>query len=218
METKAVRFIPHGLDSPEVQARIARGEGPLQARLDRINARLIPHIPRLKQRMQALVNSKRNADYCIPEFWRIADDAMALIDPNDKACSRGCSHCCHTMVLVTQEEADVIGKRIGRKAKQVKFRGDVRAERDRFDWGYHNPCTLLIGGECSIYANRPLACRTQINVDTDALMCELTPPETKPVPYLNPDPYLVAFLQMLGMPHRMPVLGDIREYFPKVTK
>jgi hypothetical protein len=217
METKTVRFIPHGLDSPEVQARLTRGEGPLQERLDRINARFVPHMARFQSRFQALVNSKRNADYCIPEFWRVVDDAMALVD-NDKACRRGCSHCCYTMVLLTQDEADVIGKRIGRKVKQVKPPGRGRADKDAFDFGYHNPCPFLDDGECSIYENRPLPCRTQINVDTDALMCELTPPESKPVPYLNPHPYLMAFLQMLGVPQVEPVLGDIREFFPKVTK
>lgn len=215
METKPVRFIPHGLNSPEVQARLARGDAVETERMERINERVQPHVARFNARIGELVRSKRNADHCIPAFWAIVDELMAF-NGDDVACKRGCSHCCHVQVLITQDEADVIAKRIGRKARF--FTGPSRGREDvkTFDWGYHNPCTFLVEGECSIYENRPLPCRTQYSLDVDALMCELTPPESKRVPYLNPHPFLMAFLQMLGVPQRAPKLADIREFFPKV--
>jgi hypothetical protein len=214
METQVVRFVPHGLNSPEVQARIALGDAYALAANERINARLTPHIAKFNARINALMRSRRNADFCIPAFWAIVDEMMAFNAP-DVACKRGCNHCCHTQVLVTTEEARVIGQRIGRKPERVAAPGRTRADIDKFDFGYHNPCTFLIGGECSIYENRPLPCRTQYSLDVDALMCELTPHESKPVLYLNPHPFLMAFLQMLGVPHVVPVLGDIRDFFPR---
>lgn len=217
METKVVRFVPHGLNSPEVQARLAEGTALHEQRTERINARLVPRIPGFNARLNALMRSKRNADHCIPEFWRIVDEMMAF-NNGDVACKRGCSHCCHIQVLMTQDEADVIGKRIKRKAVQYKGPSRGRADVETFDYGYHNPCTFLVDGECSIYANRPLACRTQYSLDIDALLCELAPGESPPVPYLNPHPFMMAFLQMLGVPHVVPVLADIREFFPKAEQ
>lgn len=214
METKEVRFVPHGLNTPEVQTRLAESPQLLQARVDRINARMFPHFERLTKDITALQHSKRSADYCIPKFWALIDEVMTH-NGNDVACHKGCSHCCHVQVLITQDEANVIGKRINRKPRYIRPPGRGKNDRDTFDWGYHNPCTFLVNGECSIYEHRPLPCRVQYNVDIDALLCELTPPETKPVPYLNPHPFLMAFLQMLGVPHVRPVLADIREFWPK---
>lgn len=217
METKVVRFTPHRLDSPEVQARLAQGSAPHMERMERIQARIAPHMTRFNARINALIRSRRNADYCIPEFWRIVDEMMAF-NKDDVGCKRGCSHCCHIQVLVTQDEADVIGKRIGRKAAYVKPPGRGRKDVAGFDTGYHNPCTFLVDGECSIYENRPLPCRLHYTLDVDGLLCELAETESPPVPYLNPHPFMMAFLQMLGAPDVMPILGDIRELFPKVTK
>jgi hypothetical protein len=181
METKVVRFMPHGLDSPEVQARLALGDTAAQARTERINERIKPHWERLTGRIRELVRNNRSADYCIPAFWAVVDE-VASYGGDDVACRSGCSHCCHLQVLVTQDEADVIGKRIGREAVQLTGPSRGRRDVEAFDWGYHNPCTFLIDDKCSIYENRPLPCRTQLNVDVDALMCELTPPEAKRVP------------------------------------
>lgn len=215
METKTVRFIPHGLDSPEVQARLAEGTALHEQRTERINARMVPHIPRFNARLNELMRSKRNADYCIPAFWRVVDE-MSAFNTGDVACSRGCSHCCHIQVLIAEDEADVIGKRIGRKPRKVPHR--ERIDTKAFSFGYHNPCTFLVDGECSIYEHRPLACRIHYSLDIDALLCELGPGESPPVPYLNPHFFMMPFLQMLGVPHVVPTLGDIREFFPKVTK
>lgn len=213
MESKPVRFMPHALNSPEVQARIAEGGADALARTERINERLKPHIRGFNERISQLVRNQRNADFCVPAFWAIVDE-MTAVNGDDVACQRGCNHCCHVQVLMTQDEAEVIGKRIGRKPRQPsKFNG--RKDVETFDWGYHNPCTFLVDGECSIYENRPMPCRIHYSVDVDALMCELTPPESKAVPLLNPQPFIMAFLQMLGMPEVVPVLGDIREFFPR---
>lgn len=214
MDTNIVRFVPHGLDSPEVVARLAESDDFVSGRMERINKRLGPHMSRFNKELSALVRNQRKPEYCIPAFWKLADEMMSYNAP-DVACKRGCSHCCHVQVLITVDEAEIIGKRIGRKPQPIFGRGRGRADVQSFDWGYHNPCTFLVNGECSIYENRPLPCRLQYNLDHDSLMCELTPPESKRVPYLNPHPYLMAFLQMLGVPRVVPKLADIREFFPR---
>lgn len=137
-------------------------------------------------------------------LYRIADELAEFVKPN-AACKRGCSHCCHIGVYVMEPEARMIGMAIKRKPKKVQNRNF-----DNFRPGYHNPCTFLKNGECSIYEHRPLACRQQLNLDDDALLCEFTSPHPTPVPYFN-----MAFLSevyvrlCLKSKH-----ADIRDYFP----
>jgi hypothetical protein len=210
METAIVNVFPRGNYREAVAERLATHQATVEARLERINRRAAPLMAKANADVAALFRSPRSLAYKIPAFWRVADDVMA-VNGDDVACKRGCAHCCHIAVLISEDEAKVIGERIGRKPRAVPGRKDAKG----FDFGYHNPCTFLSDrGECSIYENRPLACRLQYSLDTDALLCELLPPEASPVPYLNPHPFLMAFLQMLGVPERMPKLGDIREFFP----
>jgi hypothetical protein len=195
--------------SPEVQARLQEVDATGQRNLEAINARIQSHVPRFNGEMVALVNSTDAIERKIPAFWQLVDEIGAFNEGN-VACRRGCSHCCHIAVLLTVEEAQVIGRRIGRPPAHAPPRTDA----DDFDYGYHSPCTFLVDGECSIYENRPLACRVHYSLDVDALLCELTPPEPKPVPFMNDLPFMMAFLQMLGMPQRVPVLGEIRDFWP----
>ena len=85
------------------------------------------------------------------------------------ACGKGCSYCCHAVVMVTAPEAF-------RLAREVESAEPGRATPGRADFlaraastanltaaerlGRKLPCPLLgPGGACSVYAARPLACR-----------------------------------------------------------
>ncbi len=151
----------------------------------------------------------------LSEIYAIADELNSFNGDN-VACRRGCNHCCHIAVALTDVEAQLVGSKIGRMPRPA---GKLWRNYDAsaFDYGYHNPCTFLRDGECSIYENRPLACRTLLNADSDPLLCELTPPGPGPeVPYLNRMPLTQAFadigLELGPMGAR---IADIREYFPK---
>lgn len=72
-------------------------------------------------------------------------------------------------------------------------------------------CTFLVDGSCSIYEHRPLACRNQINLDRDALMCELVEGSAPQVPYADMTPHKAAYIQLFGFGQRY---ADIREWFP----
>jgi len=146
---------------------------------------------------------------------RLADEHMAFTQGN-VACRRGCSHCCHCAVAVAKPEAEMIGMAIKRPPKKVSgvVKMDASGNFEGFDWGYHNPCSFLKNGECSIYEHRPLACRVHYNLDNDDLLCQLNPPLGQPVPWLDATAYKKAYMHICGP---KPKLADIREYFPKPT-
>ncbi len=109
-------------------------------------------------------------------------------------------------------EAVAIGERIGVKPASVPGRDSFKG----FDWGPHNPCTFLKDGECSIYENRPLACRVHFSLDVDAMLCDVSSQQPWPVPYLNTLQWQTAMLKVMeASADDVPKLGDIREFFPR---
>jgi hypothetical protein len=163
----------------------------------------------------------------IRALWECVDEIGRVAGPRS-ACRRGCSHCCHTPVLMPEQEAELIGRKIGVKPRQLE--GITRAHEIRA--GYDNPCPFLKDNACSIYEWRPLACRQLYNVDRDALLCELVGDEASKVPYLNMADYQMVLAQLTitrreivgrdartGLPVPSvemiaPAVGDIREFFP----
>lgn len=109
-------------------------------------------------------------------FWKFLDHAYQQKAP-PLQCQRGCAHCCHTGVTLTQIEWDGILKlaqekgidldeiieRSQRTIRKVRGVLDSKKDLDQVDW--HNvvinqPCPFL--GEdqaCTIYEDRPLDCR-----------------------------------------------------------
>ncbi|MFP4891195.1 YkgJ family cysteine cluster protein [Paraburkholderia sp. EG304] len=196
--------------------------------IDLVNERALPVKARHQERLNRILNADIKLDAKIYALWEAVDEIGALAAPHS-ACRRGCSHCCHVPVLVPEQEAALIGKRIGVKPAKVKGvkRGDESLAR------YDNPCPFLKGGACSIYASRPLACRQQFNMDSDALLCELVEDGAPPkVPYLNMFDYTTVLAMMTarresrierdpltGLPvveerYTPPNVGDIRDFFP----
>jgi Fe-S-cluster containining protein len=85
-------------------------------------------------------------------------------------CRAGCSACCHYTVSVIGEEADRIAARVmlmpeERRAEVLaRVREGVRLGLDQLDPNERLrrrfPCPLLDGGLCSVYDDRPIACRS----------------------------------------------------------
>jgi len=187
----------------------------------------------IKQRHHVRINAVLNNPLVsvaakIEALWEAVDEIGAVVRPRS-ACRKGCAHCCHIAVLMPEQEAALIGKRIG--VKPAKVTGIT--QRDDIEAGYHNPCPFLKDGACSIYASRPLACRQHFNMDSDALLCELVGSETTKVPYVNLMDYQIALgmatisrRESIGRDRRTglpvpvliespPAVGDIREFFPR---
>ncbi|MDX1915963.1 MAG: YkgJ family cysteine cluster protein [Methylophilus sp.] len=126
------------------------------------------------------------------------------------ACARGCGHCCHVSVPITQLEARYMGENLG--ITPVEIKQSIKHELTAF--GSHTPCPFLKNGECSIYAFRPLTCRMHMNFDQDNYWClheNWQRPEAEiPRPTIQPliDAYHVTISSVA------PIMADIRDFFP----
>jgi uncharacterized protein len=137
------------------------------------------------------------------ELRKVAEDLGKSVTPMSP-CARGCSHCCHTAVAISQAEAEVIGGEIGiAPAMPDERRGDYNQYEKAFRGV---PCTFLVGPECSIYESRPMACRLLYSLEANSGPCErmenVTKPNTRPIEF------------MLVRASKDTVLADVREFFP----
>lgn len=130
-------------------------------------------------------------------------------------------------VMVYEQEAQIIGRAIGVKPKtpnpDVTFdvglsskEEDSRAKAEALTNEFFGvPCTFLVDGSCSIYEDRPMNCRLQINMDEDSTLCELVPGDSIPVPYLNVESSRTVYAMVMARKSdggsRM---ADLRHYFP----
>lgn len=171
------------------------------------------------RRFEAILRSPKSTANKIAALWQWADEAARELLPVT-ACRKRCSHCCYTAVIVPKPEAELIAARTGHKlGKPTVQRGGDPSKRtvpgrgfDDIPFGYDNPCVFLKQGRCSIYAHRPLACRTQFNFDVDELLCKVTcAPEAHPVPYWGGSRAAGrALAEVCGMHEQA---CDIREWF-----
>ena len=171
----------------------------------------------LQQALQASTATKR-------VMWlRKAADQGVEAAVKLSACQKGCSHCCHISVVVSKSEAIVIAKEIGarlnpRAGAIVASDEDKPMEETLEQLKSHHhgvACPFLEGSSCRIYAHRPLACRLQVNLDDDDLLCRLVDGGEMPrVPYLNMRAHTVYALGTWG-PHQQ--YDDIRVWFAPGT-
>jgi len=136
---------------------------------------------------------------------RAADQLAGAFLPYS-ACKRGCAHCCHIPVKISENEAREMGKAIGRKPVPFELHAPLSIS------GYENPCPFLADGACSVYEARPALCRTHMNLDQDELLCRLDPNGVSiPVPYLDTRLFVIYAFETGGNPSRW---GDLRQWFP----
>ena len=92
----------------------------------------------------------------------------------DLACRRGCASCCTQLVTVTAPEALWVAAQIRRKAAVVdRMRGaDAKTHGLSMDERLksHIVCPLLENDACSIYAARPLGCRSFVSLNLQACL------------------------------------------------
>lgn len=213
------------------------GEAMLKERAGAIGAHLDPatRAAFVRQARDAKTTAKR-------VMWlRKEADVLSRAAAGHSACHAGCSHCCHIGVTMTEAEARVIAAETGRKLAEPPAEATLdvselvlddklspeelqrwaaekmaHAREWTVDRWFGVACTFLSADEtCSIYASRPLACRLQVNVDADALLCRLVPGNEQSdrirVPYADTRSSQAASVAVLGPHHR---LADLRDWFP----
>lgn len=181
-----------------------------ELRMAEFNEKARPHIAR----MQALGAQAIRANNPAAKVRALREmlDPVADAASGVAACRKGCASCCHIAVQMTADEADVIGKEIGVKPK-TPARYSAPGDRDRESMKHYGvPCPFLVNDACSIYAFRPLSCRTLYNMDKDALLCTVVPGDPPQVPYLNHSQFTNiiarAFIESANR------FADLREFFP----
>jgi hypothetical protein len=222
-------FVARHVENVNARWHEIETNGRLERVVEIVNAQAAPLRAEQTKRINMVAgNPAISTGAKICALWECVDEVGAVAAPH-AAYRRGCSHCCHTSVLMPEQEAELIGRKIGVKPREVvgfTQRGAIKA-------GYDNPCPFLKNEQCSIYEWRPLACRQLFNMDRDALLCELVGGEASKVPYLNMGDYQMALAQMTitrrefvgrdprtglpcpGVAMIAPAVGDIRDFFPE---
>ena len=123
------------------------------------------------------------------------------------ACKSGCSYCCHISVMICESEAKALAKASGRKMQKITERPSL-AIREKW---HKVPCTFLKKGRCSVYEERPLACRMTFNMADTPEQCNTDVP--------SKDSYVMLLnFQQLEHGFAQAFLneswGDIRDFFP----
>ena len=179
------------------------------ARVEQRCAEALPHHAALAARAAAPGQPSRQR---LAVALRIVDELGKVLQPV-AACRKGCDHCCHIRVDMTQLEAERLGQAIGRKPNTRLRYMPHEEEALPESFGYHTPCPFLAHGECSIYEHRPFGCRRHHSLDVDELFCRLDMPAafSDCVPRLQPNLALLAY--GVAMSASMGV-ADIRDWFP----
>lgn len=139
----------------EIHARKASLAVRIPVVMEQIEQAFAPAKSKVEARLaQAMVEPGARRGKFIKVNEILAD--VRAISSIHAACRAGCSACCTQRVQMSQTEADAIGYKIGRMP--VQLRADyVSPEIDSF--GPETPCTFLSSGACTIYDDRPFACR-----------------------------------------------------------
>lgn len=185
----------------EVKERLADAEKDAQARAQAAIRKYIEDSDRLLDAAQRASRRSQKVHWI-----RRAAQAFNLAHIGQSACQKGCSHCCHTAVVISGTEAKLIGEIIGRKPAAIAATVEPLPIND-----YTSPCPFLNAGSCSIYLDRPVVCRTHLAMTSDDLFCRLVEGVSVPVPYANAQVVTFNLAWALG-PNE--VLADMRLWFP----
>ena len=86
-------------------------------------------------------------------------DAALARSPASFRCSAGCDACCHVRIGVFAIEAAPIRDALAQlDHADPALRARVRQQAD--DPAHQHHCALLVDGRCTVYAQRPLICRS----------------------------------------------------------
>jgi Fe-S-cluster containining protein len=191
----------------EAQARMADPTlfPKAEERLKVINKRLAASdVQRYADQIAKPISTARKVIF-LKQAINVLIEATKGISP----CAEGCAHCCHMATFITVREAEELAKASGRKMQTP----DVYDAPDAIERYQGIPCTFLKDNRCTVYNNRPIACRIHISVDRDNLLCKIIPGEEIRTPTVNTERYNLLHLTTYKNPTEI-CFADIRQFFP----
>lgn len=183
----------------EFQAREAEVRAELERQSDL-------HVPSLNGQINAARRAKTRTQKIA--WIRKGAATLGLIAGGIAACRRGCSACCHMPVMLLASEAQHISREIGRPLRFIPE--EKRNTRPPVFRGEGYACPFLVDGDCSVYEQRPIACRTHFNLDRDALLCEHQE-AVEQMPNLDVSDFSVASISILM--HEGDYVAELRDFF-----
>ena len=110
---------------------------------------------------QRFVKSKRNSSYKLKRLYDFMDNIYQHVNKNSP-CKKGCNHCCHYNVSISELEVQYI-----ERLNNIK-----RNQSQSHITDFHGtPCPFLKEGSCSIYNSRPFVCRSHVSIGSSEIWC-----------------------------------------------
>lgn len=139
----------------------------MQAIMEKNYKTMIAAIPLslLKQEDELVSMFERHAGNYLSKLKALYEFMDTLLSYMSKhaPCKKGCSHCCHIKVHISEMEAEFIRKHEGIKPSKAVDVGDTHGL----------PCPFLRKGACSIYKSRPFFCRQHICTFSSSKLCRV---------------------------------------------
>lgn len=136
-------------------------------------------------------------------------DELASAASSYVACRSGCSACCKMNVSITVLEAERLAVASGKKLARVQQ--PVTHEPGRFAGV---PCPFLKDDKCSVYADRPFACRAHFSFAADDYACQPQQAYAGGMGMVRFDGARKAYLD-IARKTALRGFADIRDFFPE---
>ncbi|HEX3665963.1 MAG TPA: YkgJ family cysteine cluster protein [Rhizomicrobium sp.] len=179
--------------------------------LDPINnpQQQIPSLMRVLAEELRAARGAGSIDALMTFFYENMSQSMRRLRSVPLACGKGCSHCCVSWVAVSAPEALFVRNAIP-AAKMAATRESVsRMSQLTFGKSPHErlamavPCPLLIDRICSVYAHRPIVCRTAVSINAEVCERSFIRHSGEPIP--SP-----AWFTVIRMSYDLALCGAIR--------
>lgn len=134
---------------------------------------------RFLKSVKNITRSQKWAKLFHREVQTYVDEVVEGLDhPELIQCRKGCSACCYTQVSVTEEEAELLAKKVesGISIDKLKLYNQSQAQNNAEKWYQmdHSKrgCVFLDENEnCRVYEDRPAVCRTNFAL-SDPKFCD----------------------------------------------